>query len=297
MGYLCELFGITRQAYYEAQISDKSTSVANMIVLTLVKEFRANMPLLGTRKLYYLLTPELQKHGIKIGRDQLFDLLRLHGLLIRRRGRIARTTNSNHWLKKYPNLIIGLQVDGPNQLWINDITYIRIVGGFNYLSLVTDAYSRKILGHCLYETLEADGCILALAMAIDSRGKIPRGYKTIHHSDRGVQYCSAEYVDMLIRADIAISMTQSGSPYENAMAERVNGTIKNEFNPRIIYNNHRHAKRSIKKIIDIYNRERPHLSIDYKTPDEAHVMSGPIVKRWKNYPKVTKGTAPDQINH
>lgn len=266
-----------------------------MIVLTLVKEFRADMPLLGTRKLYYLLTPELQKHGIKIGRDQLFDLLRFHGLLVRRRGRTARTTNSNHWLKKYPNLIIGLQIDASNQLWINDITYIRIIGGFNYLSLVTDAYSRKIIGYCLYETLEAHGPILALAMAIDSRGRIPRGYKTIHHSDRGVQYCSAEYVEMLIHADIEISMTQSGNPYENAMAERVNGTIKNEFNPSIIYTNHTQAKRSIKKIIDTYNSKRPHLSIDYKTPDEAHVMNGPIPKRWKNYPKASKGNA-SQLN-
>jgi transposase InsO family protein len=279
LGYLCALFGITRQAYYEAEISATNTSIADMVILTLVKEFRADMPLLGTRKLYYLLTPELQKHGIKVGRDQLFNLLRFHGLLIRRRGRIARTTDSNHWLKKYPNLIIGLQIDGPNQLWINDITYIRIIGAFNYLSLVTDAYSRKIIGYCLYETLEAEGCILALTMAIDSRSKVPNGYKTIHHSDRGVQYCSAEYVDILIHANIAISMTQSGSPYENAIAERVNGTVKNEFNPNIIYNSHNHAKRSIKKIVDIYNSKRPHLSLDYKTPNEAHEMSGPIVKR------------------
>lgn len=259
-----------------------------MIILTLVKEFRAEMPLLGTRKLYHLLTPELQKHGIKMGRDQLFDLLRFHGLLVRRRSYIAKTTDSHHWLKKYPNLIIGLQVDGPNQLWINDITYIRIIDGFNYLSLVTDAYSRKIIGYCLYKTLEAEGCIQALAMAIASKGRAVKGLKTIHHSDRGVQYCSAEYVEMLGKAGIQISMTQSGSPYENAIAERVNGIIKNEFNPKVVYTNHLQAKRSIEKIIGIYNSKRPHLSLDYKTPDEAHAMRGPIKKRWKNYPKRLK---------
>ena len=260
-----------------------------MIVLTLVKEFRADMPLLGTRKLYYLLGPELKKHGIKVGRDQLFDLLQFHGLLIRRRRYLVRTTDSHHWLKKYPNLIIGLQIDGPNQLWITDITYIRLINGFDYLSLVTDAYSRKIIGYCLFETLQAEGCIRALDMAIDSRGKVPKGYKTIHHSDRGVQYCSEEYVDMLMNANIAISMTQSGSPYENAIAERVNGIVKNEFNPEVIYNSHSQAKRSIERIINIYNSKRPHLSLDYKTPNEAHVMSGPIAKRWKNYPKAIQG--------
>lgn len=289
LGYLCSLFGNTRQAYYEAEVSNQKTSIAHMIILTLVKEFRTDMPLLGIRKLHYLLAPELKKHGISIGRDQLFELLRFYGLLIRRRARTVKTTDSHHWLKKYPNLIIGLEVDGPNQLWINDITFIRIIGGFNYLSLVTDAYSRKILGYCLYKTLEAEGCIQALAMAISSRGSVAKGIKTIHHSDRGVQYCSAGYVEMLKKANIQISMTQSGSPYENAIAERVNGIIKNEFNPRVVYANHLQAKRSIEKIIAIYNSKRPHLSLDYKTPDEAHVMSGFIKKRWKNYPKPIKG--------
>jgi len=262
-----------------------------MIILTLIKEYRADMPLLGTRKLYHLLAPELEKHGIKMGRDQLFNLLRFHGLLIRNRRRMARTTNSSHWLKKYPNLTVSLRIDAANQLWISDITYVRTLNGFSYLSLVTDAYSRKIIGYCLYETLEAQGCLLALSMAIDSRGKIPKGYKTIHHSDRGVQYCSAEYVDMLVEANIAISMTQSGSPYENAIAERVNGIIKNEFDPNVIYKNHNQAKRSISKAIEIYNGRRPHLSLDYKTPEEAYSMAGPIAKRWKNYQRANNGNS------
>lgn len=260
-----------------------------MVVLTLVKEFRQDMPRLGTRKLYYLLAPKLQEHGIKIGRDQLFDLLRFHGLLIRRRKYIPKTTDSHHWMKKYPNLTIGLVVDRPNQLWISDITYIRLINGFDYLSMVTDAYSRKIIGYCLFTTLEAEGCISALAMAISSRGKVPKAYKTIHHSDRGSQYCSDEYTKMLDDAHIDISTTQSGSPYENAMAERVNGTVKNEFNPKVIYNSHAKAKRAIEKIIDIYNSKRPHLSLGYKTPNEVHVIGGTIVKTWKNYHSKNKG--------
>jgi transposase InsO family protein len=157
--------------------------------------------------------------------------------------------------------------------------------GFCYLSLVTDAYSRKICGYCLYETLEARGSEEALLMALRSRPTATSTFQTIHHSDRGVQYCSARYVDLLNDADIAISMTQTGSPYENAVAERVNGIVKNEFNPKIIYKNFRQAQKSIDRIIKIYNEKRPHLSINYLTPEQAHSMQGEIKKAWKTYPK------------
>lgn len=150
---LCGLFGVTRQAFYEAQIQERKTSVANMIVLGLVKELRAIMPLLGGRKLYSELAPQMAEHGIKMGRDQLFDLMRFHGLLIRRRKRMVRTTDSNHWLKKYPNLTKGLIVTESEQLWVGDITYIRTMQGFCYLSLLTDTYSRKIVGYSLWTTL------------------------------------------------------------------------------------------------------------------------------------------------
>ncbi|MGF7231357.1 IS3 family transposase [Arachidicoccus sp.] len=284
--FLCSLFDVSRQAYYEAQIISERTSVAHMLVLTLIHEWRDDMPLLGIRKLFYLLTPELEKHNIKMGRDQLFELLRFHGLLIRRRRtKIIKTTDSNHWMKKYPNRIIDLTIDAPEQLWITDITYIRTIDGFNYLSLVTDAYSRKIIGHCLHETLEAIGCEQALALAIASRTKMNRMFPTIHHSDRGTQYCSANYTQMLKDGNIDISMTQSGSPYENAMAERVNGIIKNEFFPKVIYKNHQQAQKAIEKIIDTYNTKRPHLSLNYQTPDEAHNLNGEIKKAWKNYPR------------
>lgn len=147
LGDLCALFGVTRQAYYDAIRHAEKATIANMVVLTLVKEIRSQMPMLGTRKLMYVLEPKLVEHGIKMGRDQLFDLLRFHGLLIRRRKRIARTTDSNHVFRRYPNLIKELIITGPEQLWISDITYIRTLHGFSYLSLITDAYSRMIVGY------------------------------------------------------------------------------------------------------------------------------------------------------
>src|SRR5450432_3410419 len=284
---LCSLFGVSRQAYYEAQLLENKTSIAHMVILTLVKDLRADIPMLGTRKLLYLLAPELEKHGIKLGRDQLFDLLRFHGLLMRRRKRIVKTTDSHHWLKKYPNLIRELVLSAAEQLWVSDITYIRTLQGFNYLSLITDAYSRKVMGYALFETLEATGPLEALVMAIKGRqGLSP--FILIHHSDRGVQYCSADYVKILDEANIAISMTQSGSPYDNALAERVNGTIKNDFFPKRVYQNHKEAKKAISRIIQVYNQMRPHASIDFLTPDQAHLKDGPIKKRWKHYSNYQK---------
>jgi putative transposase len=284
---LCALFGVTRQAYYEAQLHESKTSIAHMIVLTLVKDLRKDIPMLGTRKLLFMLTSEFEKHGIKIGRDQLFDLLRFHGLLMRRRKRMVKTTDSHHWLKKYPNLIKELVPSAAEQLWVSDITYIRTLQGFNYLSLITDAYSRKIMGYALFQTLEATGPLEALVMAVSERQKISP-FILIHHSDRGVQYCSAEYVHILTNEKMAISMTQSGSPYENALAERVNGTIKNDFFPKRVYQNHKEAVKAITRIIHVYNQMRPHASVDYLTPGEAHIKEGPIKKRWKHYSKHQK---------
>ncbi|MEO6001441.1 MAG: IS3 family transposase [Chitinophagaceae bacterium] len=284
---LCTLFGVTRQAFYEAQQYDSKTSIAHMIVLTMVNELREDIPILGTRKLIFMLAPELEKHGIKMGRDQLFDLLRFHGLLIRRRTRMVKTTNSHHWLKKYPNLTIALSLSAGNQLWVSDITYIRTLQGFNYLSLITDAYSRRIMGYALCETLEAIGPTEALVMAIKERQGIC-AFILIHHSDRGVQYCCNEYVQILEKENIAISMTQTGSPYENALAERANGTVKNDFFPKKVYQNHKEAKKAIEKIIQIYNQKRPHASVDYLTPNEAHLKEGTLKKRWKQYHKPKK---------
>lgn len=217
-----------------------------------------------------------------MGRDKLFDLLRFHGLLIRKRKRTVKTTNSHHWLKKYPNLIKELIIKTPEQLWVSDITYIRTLQGFSYLSLLTDAYSRKIVGYALYETLEAEGPLQALRMAISERKRnVP--FILIHHSDRGIQYCCAVYIEILREENIVISMTQSGSPCDNSLAERINGTIKNDFFPKRIYKDHKEANVQIGRIIVKYNEIRPHDSIDYLTPQQAHEKEGPIKKRWKNY--------------
>lgn len=287
LGILCALFGVTRQAYYDSAAHEKKTTIAHMVVLTLIKDIRRDMPLLGTRKIQYLLLPELENHGIKMGRDQLFGLLRFHGLLIRRRKRMVKTTDSHHWLKKYPNLIKDLIVTAPEQLWVSDITYIRTLQGFSYLSLITDAYSRKIVGYTVYPSLAAIGCIQALEMALQSR-KRTSPYFLIHHSDRGIQYCSGDYVALLNEGNIAISMTQSGSPYDNALAERVNGIIKNEFFPKKVYQNHKEAVKAIAKIVQAYNRIRPHASVDYLTPDQAHELDGILKKRWTQYRRQPK---------
>lgn len=154
---------------------------------------------------------------------------------------MVKTTDSHHWLKKYPNLTIGLDLNEAEQLWVSDITYIRTLQGFSYLSLITDAFSRKVVGHCLYPTLEAIGCLEALVLALQTRNK---DCKLIHHSDRGIQYCAAAYVEKLNDHNVGISMTQSGSPYENALAERMNGILKNEFYPRRIYQNHKEGSES-----------------------------------------------------
>lgn len=263
-----------------------------MVVLKLVSEFRAEIPMLGTRKLLFLLIPEMEKHQIKMGRDLLYDLLRFHGLLIRRRKRMVKTTDSHHWLRKYPNLITHLSLTAPEQLWVSDITYIRTLEGFSYLSLITDAYSRKIVGHALHPSLEAVGCISALEMAVAGRKRLSP-YILIHHSDRGIQYCSQSYTSILNADRIAISMTQSGSPYENALAERVNGIIKNEFFPKRVYQNHKEAKKNTTLIIGHYNEKRPHASLDYLTPQQAHQKEGDLKKRWKTYRRLKKGKEDD----
>lgn len=284
---LCALFGVSRQAYYEALLHDKKTSIANMIVLTLVKDLRREIPILGTRKLLFMLNEEFARHTIKMGRDKLFKLLGFHGLLIRRRRRMVKTTDSHHWLKKYPNLIKGISLTSAEQLWVSDITYFRTLQGFSYLSLITDAYSRRIVGYAIFETLEAAGPLEALRMALTHRRKnVP--FILIHHSDRGMQYCCWEYVELLREEKIAISMTQTGSPYDNAVAERVNGTIKNDLFPKKLYRDHDEVKNALPGRINAYNAIRPHDSLDYLTPVQAHDTFGPIPKRWKTYSKHIK---------
>jgi len=236
------------------------------------------MPRIGGRKLLYL----LEKDGIHVGRDKLFDILRHENLLVKKRKRKVFTTQSKHWLTKYANLIEGLVVTRANKLWVADITYIITDNGFAYLFLITDAYSRKIVGYHLSQTLEADGGIEALKMALSQVGWQER-IGLIHHSDRGVQYCSYNYVNLLRASQMLISMTQNGDPYENALAERVNGILKMEWIHSERYHDFQQACARIAEIIRIYNSSRPHLSCNMLTPDEAHFSMGPLKKQWKKY--------------
>lgn len=253
------------------------------ILLQMIHKERKMMPRLGGRKLLHKIQPQLSE-DLYLGRDLLFSFLRDHGLLVRRRRNRAITTNSKHWLRKYPNHIKGIVPQGPNRQWVSDITYIRVKEGFAYLSLITDAYSRKIIGWSLGNTLEAKHSVEALRMALK---QLPRGSKGVcHHSDRGVQYCSEEYVKTLQRNHFQISMTENGDPLENAIAERVNGVLKDEWLYHMRFQTTEQAKATLAETIRIYNTERPHGSINFLTPQMAHQQSGAIKRKWKNYYRV-----------
>lgn len=277
---ICELFGKTRQAHYKQQWAEDSLVMKNAIIIKRVKEIRTDMPRIGTRKLHFLLTATLEQHDIQIGRDKLFDLLSDYGMLVRKRKRKkVYTTDSNHPFRKYPNLIRELQVIHPNQLWVSDITYIPLLKKFGYLSLVTDAYSRKIVGYCFYPTLEKEGPLSALKMALTGTQLVYK--QMIHHSDRGLQYCCADYISLLRVNNILISMTEMGDPYENAIAERINGILKTEFNLDTPFKTFNDALETIDRVIRVYNEQRPHASCNYLTPSQAHQLQGPLPAKWK----------------
>lgn len=277
---MCGLFGKTRQAYYR-HLNYKYVEMATEeIVLSLVYEYRSEMGRIGCRKLQHLINGRLPE-DMKVGRDALYSLLERNSLLHKRRHKSVRTTWSNHWMHKYPNLITGVIPTASNQIWVSDITYIETVNdGFMYLHLVTDLYSRKIMGWCLSPTLHAEYTLKALEMAIRNAGCSLTGL--IHHSDRGCQYCCERYVSLLKSSGMLISMTQSGDPLENAVAERVNGIIKNEWLMHENIMDGNIALKRISEIVNIYNNVRPHASLNYLTPESAYTENGILEKRWKN---------------
>lgn len=277
---LCSLLGYSRQAYYQQLQAEEQQALEAELIIQEVINIRNRQKMVGTRKLLLMLQPFMQQHKIEIGRDALFNLLCEHNLLIRKRKRKApRTTFSDHWYRKHPNLILEMIVLRPNALWVSDITYITLKNDFAYLSLITDAYSRLITGYHLSRTLHTEGCVKALKMAIK---QLPKGIDLIHHSDRGSQYCSTEYVEQLQAKGIAISMTQNSDPRENAIAERVNGILKQEF-LTASYDTYQQAVEAVKSAINIYNNERFHSSIDMLTPAQAHTATGALKQHWKNY--------------
>lgn len=278
---LCRLFGVTRQAYYQSLYREEFVEIEKELILKEVISIRKNHPRIGTRKLYVMLEQFMLQHQIKMGRDALFDLLSLHHLLIRKRRRKITTTQSNHWLKKYPNLIREFVPIAPNQLWVSDITYWRTKAGLFYISLITDVYSHKIVGYNLAETMEAVESLEALQMALSKNKDVE---DLIHHSDRGSQYCSFRYVNLLQDYNIQISMTENGDPLENAVAERINGILKQEYLECYDVENVLEAKTLLKQVVKLYNQQRPHMSIGNIVPEKVHDFSlkrGEI--KWKNY--------------
>jgi putative transposase len=278
VGRLCRLFGKTRQSFYEKSWHYEERLENEFVVVEMVCEIRREMPKIGIHKLYQMLKGVFQNQGIKVGRDNLYQILRENRMLVKHKKRYVKTTDSKHWMKKYPNLIRDFVPTESEQLWVADITYIQVQDDFNFLSLITDAYSKQIMGYCLHPTLESNGCLHALKMALSRRTK---NNVLIHHSDRGTQYCCTEYVAMLQSNGIKISMTEKGDPYENAIAERVNGILKTEFELNKRFNSRKQALEVVKHSIEIYNEKRPHMSCDYLTPVIAHNKTGPLTKRWK----------------
>jgi transposase InsO family protein len=230
----------------------------------MVREERKEQPRVGGRKLHEALQPAFEATYLKIGRDYLFDILREYDMLIKRKKATCRTTFSHHRFYTYKNLVKNMIVNRPNQVWVSDITYIRTVSGFCYLALITDMYSRKIVGYDMSDSLELAGCLRALQKA---RKAARPAAGLVHHSDRGIQYCSNQYVDELKKHGIQISMTEENHCYENAIAERVNGILKDEFYLDQVFYSLSHAKDAVKNAIEIYNSKRLHLSLGYKTPN------------------------------
>ena len=286
---ICALFGKTRQAYYQRLSYSYQENAEESVVLDLIAELRREMGKMGGRKLWH----EINKvYPGAISRDKLFDILDRHHLKVNCRKRSVRTTWSASWLHQFPNLVKDLVLTASNQVWVSDITYIETASGFVYLHLVTDAYSKRIMGWCLSPSLHAEATIRALQMAIRAAGCDLTGL--IHHSDRGCQYCCEKYVKLLQDNGVLISMTQDGDPRDNAIAERVNGILKTEW----LYDDHfkgfQDAYIRVAQVINLYNNKRPHLSLNYQTPAQAYLETGAQVRVWKNYYKSNK---PEEVAH
>ena len=264
---LCEKVGMTRQNFHKARkVREKWELDADFIVGLVFRE-RSEQPRLGGRKLYSILKAELESAGISIGRDRFFEVLRDNNLLIEPSKRSTRTTDSYHTLPVFTNTFKEMDLTGPNEAWVSDITYIRVKGSFIYLSLITDAWSRKIVGFHAGNSLESIGCQKALEMALKG---LPAGKYPVHHSDRGCQYCCHAYVNMLKDADMGISMTEENHCYENALAERVNGILKDEYSLSSVFASQKQATEAIAQAVRLYNNKRPHTSLGYKTPASVH---------------------------
>jgi putative transposase len=275
--FACHLFGIDRQVYYrKAKCKTLRQSKAAQVV-SMIATIRESMPRIGARKLYHLLSAQLGP--LKIGRDKFFDILRANHLLIQPKRSYHITTNSHHRYRKHQNLILDLSINRPEQVWVSDITYIGKREKPCYLSLITDAYSKKIMGYYVADNLSTQSSIMALRMAI--KGRMDKDIPLIHHSDRGLQYCADQYQYLLHKNNIECSMTNNGDPYENAVAERINGILKQEFIIDSYHQDLKIMKTIIQESIDIYNNQRPHSSNYMLTPQQMHNQSKIQMRTYK----------------
>lgn len=290
IGKLCLLFGLSRQAWYEHNWRRERELLEEAVVVEIIRAVRsiAGLKKAGVRTLQPLMAPELVRHGIKIGRDGILAIMVRHGLYWRRKPFRPRTTFSGGYLPLFPDLAKDMVPDAPEQLWVSDITYLWVDGRWCYLSLVTDAYSHRIMGFFLSDSLSAEGCIAALEMALANR--LYPATQLTHHSDRGLQYRCQGYLELLRGVGtplgdkplIASSMTQSGDPLENAMAERVNGILKVDMGlADETYSSLAEATAAVTAVVATYNNLRGHASIDRMPPAAAHLISGPIRNLWK----------------
>ena len=270
MSGLCEVVHMSRQNYYKQRSVRSRRAIDEELVLSLVRRERAVQPRIGVRKLHHMLRADFSKAGVFIGRDRLFALLSRHGLLIPRRRNFRRTTDSRHGFRVYRNLLKDVVLCGPCQALVSDITYIGTDEGFMYLSLVMDAYSRAIVGYDCSDSLEAEGALRSLSMALR---RVGRGSNAIHHSDRGSQYCSVGYVQRLRRWGLRISMTEVNHCYENSQAERLNGIMKQEYGLRGCFARKVDALRAVREAVSLYNWRRPHQALGYRCPMEVHLAA------------------------
>lgn len=280
MNTYCAFFGISRQAYYQSLTSSVSRVATEEEILLKVGEIRRVLKMAGTRKLQHLLEKD---YGILVGRDRLNELLRKHSLLINVKRSKTITTDSKHGDRKYPSLIKDLVVEAPEEVFVSDITYIRVAAGFMYLFLVTDIYSKQIMGYSLSSNMRAENGVKALREAI--RNKVFPDRETIHHSDCGSQYCSALYTSVLKENSFLVSMTEENHCYENSVAERINGILKQEFGLNGFMFDENMAQQMVREAIVIYNTKRPHLSCGMLTPAEAHISKEPLKNLWSNKKK------------
>ena len=261
---------MSRQNYYKCRRQRQKLQVDESFILSLVRRERAVQPRLGSRKLMHILRSDFANGSVSIGRDRFFNLLSRNNLLIKRRSKCPRTTNSRHWFGVYKNLYKDACLQGPCQAVVSDITYIRTDEGFMYLSLIMDAYSRAIVGYDCSDSLEAEGALRSLSMAIK---KLNKKSGVIHHSDRGIQYCCSEYIKKLKRGGFRISMTEINHCYENSKAERLNGILKGEYGLGCRFLSKSDARRAVHEAVKLYNYRRPHQELGYKYPMEVHLVA------------------------